>query len=351
MKIINLITIISTFITFLLLLEGCQTCKVECPSLEKNKQEFIRKNERSFIEKITLDAGEYPRETNNIEKVLEHSLLQETLKDSTYETPITSCSPPSSHFYEDPKGSLENTPRGKLFRCELLGHRDKKSLNDDFLFKTSGGQAEYGTRIYRIAYSTRTKDNKAQLTTALVYVPIDTKGNCLTDRTVISVNHGTTGVAQFCAPSHAPRNSIEYMILPLVARGYLVIAPDYIGLGISSKIGHPYLIPKPTTNAILDGLTALVALSKLSEIKNCVSHRAFLLGHSQGGHASLVASSSFSSILPNWKHLGTVAYAPAFGDVYLVKSPLSIIQNNRWHSLFTDVFVLCVSLLYWNVWR
>ncbi|MFX5869843.1 alpha/beta hydrolase, partial [Acinetobacter baumannii] len=52
--------------------------------------------------------------------------------------------------------------------------------------------------------------------------------------------HGTTGVADACAPSKsALTDSTKDLISKLLAAGYVVVAPDYEGLGTQGI--HPFL--------------------------------------------------------------------------------------------------------------
>ena len=52
--------------------------------------------------------------------------------------------------------------------------------------------------------------------------------------------HGTTGVADVCAPSKAAlADSTKDLISKLLAAGYVVVAPDYEGLGTPGI--HPFL--------------------------------------------------------------------------------------------------------------
>ncbi len=263
-------------------------------------------------------------------------------KQAEGEKKVQRCTAATEHFYEDPRGDLASFSRGDLLRCEELGSRSQASLDGDSLFKVSGGKAENGIKIYRIAYITQGKKAQPRLTTALVYAPIDAKGAFLKPKAVVVVNHGTTGVAKFCAPSHAPQASVEYMILPLVGRGYLVVAPDYIGLGIGAPEGHPYLITEPSANAALDSLKALEMFAQLPAHKLSLTKKAFLTGHSQGGQVAIAAAEAFTKLAKNWELLGAIAYAPAFGDARLWMVPIPAQYKT---SRATAYFVMYLSAL------
>ena len=117
--------------------------------------------------------------------------------------------------------------------------------------------------------------------------------------------HGTTGVADACAPSRQGLKGNEYFIAKLLAAGYAVVAPDYEGLGEpSGKESHPFLNLKSAAYSITD---AVVAASKL--LDNTAETRWSVVGHSQGGHAALGAAQYASRAQLNYK--GAIAIAPA----------------------------------------
>ena len=117
--------------------------------------------------------------------------------------------------------------------------------------------------------------------------------------------HGTTGVADACAPSRQGLKGNEYFIAKLLAAGYAVVAPDYEGLGEpSAKESHPFLNLKSAAYSITD---AVVAASKL--LDNTAETRWSVVGHSQGGHAALGAAQYASRAQLNYK--GAIAIAPA----------------------------------------
>ncbi len=121
--------------------------------------------------------------------------------------------------------------------------------------------------------------------------------------------HGTTGVADQCAPSNLKDNDGKFTLggaLPLVSQllsqGYAIIAPDYEGLG-SAGI-HPFLNSKSESESIISAVKAAK-----QQYNNQLSNDWVVVGHSQGGHAAIAAAERASDAGLNFK--GTVAYAPA----------------------------------------
>ena len=96
----------------------------------------------------------------------------------------------------------------------------------------------------------------------------------------------------------------------MLARGYVVVATDYPGLGVPGQI-HPYLIGVSEGRAVLDSVRAARALPRTG-----ASNRFAVWGHSQGGHAALYTGQLAASYAPELKLVGVAAAAPA---TYLVE--------------------------------
>jgi fermentation-respiration switch protein FrsA (DUF1100 family) len=128
---------------------------------------------------------------------------------------------------------------------------------------------------------------------------------------VISWAHGTTGVADACAPSRNSATSpaqlsISYIYPELnewLRAGYAVVQTDYQGLGTPGN--HPYLIGQAEGRSVLDIVTAARQLDPK------IGKRFLISGHSQGGQSALFAAGEASSWTPKLRLRGTVAFAPA----------------------------------------
>lgn len=118
--------------------------------------------------------------------------------------------------------------------------------------------------------------------------------------------HGTTGVADVCAPSGSPLDPIiQSMIIKFLDLGYVVVAPNYEGLGEpGGKEAHPFLNVKSEAYSITDAVVAT-----RSWLGKQVSDKWVTVGHSQGGQAALGAAQYAARA--NLKYKGTVAIAPA----------------------------------------
>jgi pimeloyl-ACP methyl ester carboxylesterase len=128
---------------------------------------------------------------------------------------------------------------------------------------------------------------------------------------IVTWAHGTTGVADVCAPSRdvagSPTPTGASYIYPelnaWLGAGYAVLRTDYQGLGTPGK--HPFLVGKAEGRGVLDIVQAARELDKR------IGKRYLIAGHSQGGHAALFAAGEARKWLPKLRLRGTVAFAPA----------------------------------------
>jgi acetyl esterase/lipase len=170
-----------------------------------------------------------------------------------------------------------------------------------------GGSPD-GGEAFRILYqSTGLKGEPIEVSGA-IYIPAGTAPPG--GRPVIAYAHPTSGVVEKCAPSLMPDNAgLIWGIKSMLAKGYIVAATDYPGLGTPGV--HPYLIGLSEGRAVLDSVRAAIALPRSG-----ASNRFVLWGHSQGGHAALFAGEMAKSYAPELKLFGVAAAAPA---TYLIE--------------------------------
>jgi len=127
---------------------------------------------------------------------------------------------------------------------------------------------------------------------------------------VVAWAHGTTGIADQCAPSRAEaqisdtsaRNTTTALLQRWIDAGYAVVATDYEGLGTPGD--HPYLIGASQGRAVLDSVRAA------RQLDDSLGDEVLVAGHSQGGHAALWASSLAPRYTRELDVAGTVAFAP-----------------------------------------
>lgn len=116
---------------------------------------------------------------------------------------------------------------------------------------------------------------------------------------VVSLAHGTTGLAAPCAPSRGGGSA------PTFGLEAVGVATDYIGLGPQGEI-HPYLSRLSEGHSVIDAVRAARNLTEAG-----AGTRWLTVGASQGGHGALSASELGETYAPELELLGAVSLAPA----------------------------------------
>lgn len=160
-----------------------------------------------------------------------------------------------------------------------------------------------GGSAYLIRYRATSGGGAPVAATGIVVVPRGPAPSA--GRDIVAWTHGTTGIEDACAPSANDwRFSIIAGLAPLMARGYVVVAPDYAGLGGPGP--HPFLVGVDTARAVLDAVRAARALPRAN-----AGRRFAVWGESQGGHAALWTGQLATRYAPDLTLVGVAAAAPA----------------------------------------
>lgn len=177
---------------------------------------------------------------------------------------------------------------------------------DGELLRSQELYAPAGYRLWAVLYRSRGVEDEPIAVSGLVLAP---DSDPESPRPVLSIAHGTTGLADGCAPSRALDKRIELIAagIPAAADGWVVAATDYAGLGTPGQ--HPY-IDGPT-----EGRAQLHAAIAATQIPDAVASTTVgLQGISQGGHSTLWAAQLAATEAPGLDVVGAVAAAPA-GDL------------------------------------
>lgn len=119
--------------------------------------------------------------------------------------------------------------------------------------------------------------------------------------------HGTTGIADTCAPSWTTRSKRDANYLNTwIGQGYAIVATDYQGLGTPGP--HPYLLVRPEAYSVLDSVRAV--LKGFPDVANKI----VVIGQSQGGQAAFATAGIAPNYAPELNIRGSVATGvPFFG--------------------------------------
>ncbi len=135
--------------------------------------------------------------------------------------------------------------------------------------------AREGLNVYEIHYYTRHADGRLVRASGQLYVPQGDKPS-----PVLVYNHGSYA----CRDIYFNGKDEQVICLAFATDGYVVLCPDYIGMGEGE--GNQIMLNAPTeAGATVDML--LVVSDLLPSLSVKTNKDLFLTGYSQGGHACL----------------------------------------------------------------
>uniref|UniRef100_A0A8H7KCK5 AB hydrolase-1 domain-containing protein n=1 Tax=Bionectria ochroleuca TaxID=29856 RepID=A0A8H7KCK5_BIOOC len=225
-------------------------------------------------------------------------------------TQLANGGPFADDFYKLPPNLKAPTKPGEIIKVEEFTN-------------TSAWSIPSGSALSRIIYSTTNLNGTLIPASAFILWPYQAKkfshGAKQNGSTapVVLWTHGTSGFYPSGAPSaHRSLFYADFVPFALADAGYVVVAPDYAGLGVGTswdgkQIPHQYLVREAGAN---DALNAVRASWK--SFSGRVSRDYVVMGHSQGGAVSWGVSevlarknSGFEDVAKH--HLGTIVVAPA----------------------------------------
>ncbi len=162
-----------------------------------------------------------------------------------------------------------------LISATLLGTKTKAQITAQFNVPL----INYGAKYYRIQYTSTAINGTLDTVSGLLAVPNDpTKAY---PRLVYQ--HGTSG-SKMDVPSYTSGSGEGTLGLLFAGLGYITLAPDYLGLGISKGF-HPYVHAASEASVALDMLRAVEQYTAQNGIST--NQQLFITGYSQGGHAAM----------------------------------------------------------------
>lgn len=207
--------------------------------------------------------------------------------------------PAGAAFYNPPAKLIKGTPGSVIWQREIKYTADGRVALPD------------AAKTILVLYRSRDPKGKPIAVSGTVDVP---KTPMPSDGwKMLSWAHGTTGVADKCAPSRTRAGGpadgyIQYASATAngwLKAGYAVLRTDYEGLGVKGP--HRYLVGASEGRSVVD-----IALAARNLFKSGTMSDEFDIGgHSQGGQAALFAASMAAKDAPGLKLKGIFAYAPA----------------------------------------
>jgi hypothetical protein len=140
---------------------------------------------------------------------------------------------------------------------------------------------KYPVQAYRVTYLTVDGQGRQITASGLVAVP-EKPANASSP--VLSYQHATIK-RQADAPSSLSDHGAPPVVL--ASLGYIVLAADYVGYGVSAAAPHPYLLSAPSASAVIDFLTAAKHWRQTNHVPD--NKQLFLTGYSEGGYVTMAA--------------------------------------------------------------
>ena len=180
---------------------------------------------------------------------------------------------------------------------------------------------KYDVDIYDVTYKSCWHDSTCILASGLVFVP---RG---IDKPMAEVvyHHGTR------VEKGREKNigGVDYLCIGLAVDGYLVLQPDYIGLGYGDKF-HLYQQYKSLGQATVDMIYAVRELKDTLKVK--LNDQLFLTGYSEGGYAAVAANKHIQESYPDIKVTATSGNSGAY-DMAGVQSEVMFRKYGHPHYL------------------
>ena len=183
-----------------------------------------------------------------------------------------------------------------------------------------------GISLYRVEYWTTAPDGERVIASGLVAFPRSDAPL----RGVVSFQHGTASLRN-AVPSAPDLNNGVMAAAAFAGHGYLLVAPDYLGFGSSTQ-PHPYYHSASTANAVVDLLRASRSVAAAAGF--AWPDALFLVGFSQGGHATLAAQRALEAQPDACLQPSAAASIAGPVDLAGVQIPAALAGRSRFASLY-----------------
>lgn len=170
-----------------------------------------------------------------------------------------------------------------------------------------GIPAQYNVDYYRLTYNTVNAVGEPTVASGAIAIPV---GSACDVFPLAAYCHGTV-LRQTDVPSFGSSESAIVRVLS--SSGYIMVAPDYIGLGVNPGV-HPYVHAQSQATATIDLIYA--AREFLATLPQSDNGEVFITGYSQGGHAAM-ATVKYAQDNNLLDEIGIVAGAPCSGPYHM----------------------------------
>lgn len=190
------------------------------------------------------------------------------------------------------------------YTTELL--KEFTKLQADSMLEANGVPAaifatQYGVNVYRVIYESLNNQNNVIQASGLILLPVgDTCG-----APMVSWQHGT----ELKKDDVFSNLRGEWVIgVIAAATGYASCMPDYHGMGYGDGF-HPYQHAHTEAQSVIDLLRVCKDFAPQNDVE--LNGQLFLMGYSQGGHATMATHKEIQELYPN--EFTVTASAPMSG--------------------------------------
>ncbi len=206
-----------------------------------------------------------------------------------------------------------------LVEATLVASQTKSEVTDSYNLPST--LVTNGIHMFKVTYITPSINNQPDTASGLVVIP-DIVGTfpllCYQHGTVNSREDVPSRINEEDEPKGDP------LPAPLSAFGYVVAAPDYLGLGDSPGF-HPYVHAETEASAAVNLLFAAREFLQTQSVS--LNDQLFITGYSQGGHAALAAYRSIQQDYPN--DFTVTAVAPMSGPYSISGAMTDVILSDE----------------------
>jgi len=164
----------------------------------------------------------------------------------------------------------------KIVNMELQETLTKEELSALFF----GFGVNNGIEVYKMLYETPDTDGTLDTASGLFIIPITDENQQFP---FLAYQHGTSS-SRNAVPSNM-ENGERTLVYYFAGQGYYTTAADYLGLGDSRRLIHPYIHAATEASAAIDLVKAAKSYTDEQNLLN--SGQLFITGYSQGGHAGM----------------------------------------------------------------
>ena len=214
--------------------------------------------------------------------------------------------------------------RGNLISIEEIDNEPyleiQTNINNE-LGSIGGLSVEYGATMYKVVYETVDGFGDSTAASGVMAIP---QGN---DEAygILSWQHGTA-IYRDGAQSNGGFDLLSRVV---ASSGYIYVAPDYLGLGISEEI-HPYILKYPSANVVIDLIRAVRNYFDDTNELIQLNRQLSLIGYSEGGYVTLAAQMVMEQELADEFNI-TISF-PMAGPYDLSGSMVDIMIEDTYYS-------------------